>query len=189
MAGPFFSNHYNSVNLATGVGHDSRATGVFYAPTLYGESNLKVKRARITVPSGADIGTTGDFVWVMDLRSSDAPYEVYVTADSAWGAATLLDLGLYESSTTETIGAVIDANLYGQDDYAAGVARLDNFDVGALTDTHRGRALWEQADAGGGSYSSDPGETWSLLFTAAGAIAVTSGIATLDVEVWYASTS
>jgi len=190
MAGPYFSNHYNNINTTTGVGYDARATGQYIAPTNYGETNIKVKKARVVLPAGADLGGDGDIIWLFDIKSGDCPYEMWVSCDANMGATSTFNIGLYESSTTSTIGTLIDEDIYGAEDISAKVTRVDSMTTaGGLLDEHRGYPAWEQAAIGAASYTEDPHETWTIAATATGAIAATDGICVISVEMWYGSTS
>lgn len=133
-----------------------------------------IKRARVNIGTAAQIG---DEIRLCSLKSGARVYEVRLVSDGGATAFTA-DLGLYKSGTNHD-GAVIDADLFGSAlvvSTAITYASSDQFiESTNLTDQDRGKYLWELADLGAGTYSSNPVEMWDIVLTptVAATVAVT----------------
>lgn len=180
-----YSDHFNS-NATPGV---ATLTGTLAfdsqrrAPAGLGHSRLRMKTARATV--GTSGMTSGDELRLMSFHSSDRIRAIFVTATG--GSTTYAaDLGLYKSAL-EHDGAVIDADLFASAlALAGGIARVDEFtESTTLANIDRMKELWQLADIGGGTYTSDPDETWDLVLTSTAT--GTTAVEVLMVEVEYTS--
>lgn len=184
----YFSNHYRDIS-ADGTNAAVAPNGMFLAPTGYGELTRMKKRARLTIANGVIVGDN-EVMGLIDFDSSDRIEDIFITTDGNFGASSDVNIGLYKSQVNGGgVGVVIDEDLFGAVDITGIVARTAHFLPGALGNLDRGKALWQLADIGGGSYSEDPHETWTLAFTADGALGVTVAVAITEVEVQYDTTA
>jgi hypothetical protein len=178
-----YSNNYNGTGgAAAGVGFDSRAIGVFYAPSGYGRGEELRKAGLVTIPASTTFGAIGDTVSLMDFKSGDRLTELLVSCDANQGAVTSdWSYGLYASSVT-SIGAILSTNsddMFATAlDQAAALTQVDllvNASTGTILDHHRGLTLWEMVNlVDAATYPSDPFETFTLAATSTDAAVITA---------------
>jgi hypothetical protein len=159
----------------------TRETGRLATPGT-GHARLRVKRATVTLDLAPDDYGVGDVARLMTFSSRDRIFAIYVSSE---GASTVLtaDLGLYLTGTAND-GAVVDADLFGSALALNGA--MDRSEVFAesavLTDVQRGLQLWQLADAGAGTYATDPGIQFDLALTGTAAIATADELVTVEVH-------
>ncbi len=182
------------VNYSNWYSGEIGATGHFtskQSPTLdrvrlgIAGSRFRVKMAHWESPAAYD-PVDNDVTRIMDVASGDRPFHLYFTCDLNQGATALWNYGLYEKGSNND-GAVIDEDLFSDAHNEAGaIARVDLFDeAGTLGDFDRGKAFWELAEIGGGSYSEDPGEQWTIVKQASGNNSVNAAANECRLELWY----
>lgn len=174
-----FSNHYG-----TGQANTSVSTG-YKASAGINHARARIKQARITVPIGGTGGTANDVWRLMTFKSSDRIFSLLVTVTGTGGAGAA-HLGLYKAGANHD-GAVIDTDLFASAlSLINAIARVDQFkEAATLEDEDRGKTLWELADEGAGTYTSDPMEEWDL--TAEISTTTTTAATEVLVEVLYTS--
>lgn len=186
----FYSEHYSGRSGLQGEsaesGHwttRSQLTPVLPAAEVHGR--LRKKTARILIPAGTDMGDD-DIIRVMDFKSSDRIFDLLVSMDADFGATTTFNIGLYVKGSLDD-GAVIDEDLFGSAiDWSGAIARVDYFKESAtLTDMDRGKPLWFLADKGGGTYTQDPQQVWTLVFQTTQDISAVAAAVEILVEVNY----
>jgi len=102
---------------------------------------------------------------MFSLRSGDRILDMnYSTLTLDDTTSITLDIGLYKAGAAHD-GAEIDLDLFTNVD---DVSTPDDIRVDALlqattlSQIDRGKTLWEMADIGGGTYTTDPGELWDI---------------------------
>lgn len=186
MAENFFSDHFNN-NATPGV---TTLTGSLAfsrdrrPPAGLGHSRVRKKIARMTVGTGAVIGSE---LRMMQIRSSDRIGEIFVSSDGG-ATAFAADLGLYKVGSSDAHdGAVIDAELFASAlALSTAIARVDQFkEATTLDDEDRWKTAWELAAVGAASYTEDPQEDWDIVLTVTTALTV--ALNEVVVEITYTS--
>lgn len=182
----FYSNHYSADVGATGHFTTLSNPPILVAPGR-GHTRFRRKEARLTVPSGQDLGDN-DVIRIMDLKSSDRLINLYFTMDANWGATTTFNVGLYEKGNNND-GAVVDEDLFGDAiDWSGAIARVDYFDEATtLGNIDRGKTLWEQAAVGDATYTTDPGIMFTVTAQTTQDISATAAAVVMMVEAYYMS--
>lgn len=149
----YYSDHFSTSAGATSVDRNHRPV------VAISHGRLRYKRGKILFTPAAN-----DIVRMFSMRSGDRLIELLLTADDFGGAHTV-NVGLWKAGANHD-GAVIDADLFASavDVGTAAVARTDvMLEAGTFTlPVGRGSPLWELADAGAGTYTADPDETWDV---------------------------
>ncbi len=145
-------------------------------------SRLRHLSARTLVPSTADLADN-DEIHLFDMKSGDRILEFFVSCDAGWDTTATFDYGPYLKST----GVHIDENLFASAfDQVNEVARVDIFDESTtLADWDRGKPLWDLANTGGGTYSVDPHEIWTIVATATANLTAMAAETEMLHEVYY----
>ncbi len=172
----FYSNHYSGAVGSTGH-FTTLDAPVPAVPAGFGSARYRIKRAELEVPLSTDLGS-GEIFRLMDFKSSDRIEQIFFSMDANFGATTTFSIGLYEKGSNND-GAVIDLNLFGSAiDWSGEIAYVDYFDQSTTLDGwDRGKELWDLANIGGGTYSSDPEEDWTLTCETTQDITVTAATA------------
>lgn len=172
-----------AVNFSNLIGADGSAdvaieVGKRAAPGQFGAS-LKVVRAFCTfTPVAAEVCR------MFTLPSGARIYQLYF-ASSDWGGASTAHVGLHKAGTAHA-GAVIDDDVFATsiDVGTAAVARTEILEESTtITNLLRGDYLWKLADAGAGTYTTDPFEDWDFTVTVATVASAVSS--TITLEAWY----
>jgi len=147
---------------ADGTGDTAVEIGRRFNPGRFG-SSLKIARAAVTVDS-AD----GDVFRFFTLPSGARIWHVYFACTDS-GTTGVIDIGLHKAGTAHD-GAVIDDDLFATavvtTTAAPGVVRVDVLlESTTLVEADRGKYLWQLADAGAGTYTTDPFEDWDFTGT------------------------
>jgi hypothetical protein len=170
----YYSDHFSTSAGATSVERNHRAV------VAISHGRLRYKRAKLLFTPAAD-----DIIRFFSMRSSDRLIELWLSSDDMGGAHTT-HVGLYKAGANHD-GAVIDADLFATsvDTGTAAIARTDVLnEAGNFTlPIGRGSALWELADAGAGTYTEDPQETWDV--TATIATSATPAATDIVLEAYY----
>lgn len=180
----FYSNHYSAEVGETGHFTTLSTPVRFLSPGIK-HSRVRRTAAYLTVPAAQDLDDD-DVIRLLDLKSSDRLIELFFSMDANWGATTTFNVGLYKKGSANN-GAVIDEDLFGSAiDWSGEIARVDYFDeAGTLDDWDRGKALWELAAIGAASYTSDPGEIWTVTAQTTQDISATAAAVEMLVEAYY----
>ena len=167
----FYSDQYTSTGVSqTAIEQDYRAAA--------GTHRAKV---RTILARATALATTADQVRFAKLHSGTRVLAIrFSGGDEA--AAGAMNLGLYKAARHG--GAVIDADLFASA-LAKNAARVDALiEATTLTNTgHRGKKLWEMADAGAGSYSADPMEEWEIVGTPSTSFTTTANSFLVEIDV------
>ncbi len=180
----FYSEHYSALTGETGH-FTTLTTGTVTVPVHDKHARLRRSAARFSVPNAQDLADN-DVIRMMDFKSSDRIVEMFHSCDANWGTNSTFNIGLYQKNPLNA-GVVIDENLFGNAyDISGEVLRVEIFDQATtLDDFDRGQPLWFLADIGGGSYSVDPHEIWTLAFTCSQDISAAAALSENLFEVYY----
>ncbi len=180
-----FSDHFNSSGtVGPGEGALTEELALDTGRKIevgLGGARLRYKKGKVTCGTIAGIG---DEIRMVQMRSSDRIHSILFSSDGGSTAGDA-DLGLYKVGSIDHDGAVIDDDLWSTTAEATDTAhdRVEVFEGGALDTEDVGKALWQLADVGGGTYSVDPFEDWDIVFTVTAAFTV--AVSTLQIEVFY----
>ncbi len=180
----FYSNHYSP-----DVGETNHFTTLnsVQAAVSPGLSHSRVRRsaAQLTVPSGQDLADN-DVIRLLDLKSSDRLIQLFTSMNDQWGSTADFNVGLYLKGTLNT-GDVVDEDLFvAAANWAAAIARVDQFAVGTLDDHDRGKQMWELVNAVTGStYASDPQVVFTVAATCSSNNSATDGAVEFLCEAYY----
>jgi len=181
MAGPYYSDHFTATVSGTSV-DDPRfkvASGVKHATVRY-------SRASATAPASI---TTGEIMHMMKLKTGDRLHSLYISTPSFTGTGQPANIGLYQGD-----GTVIDADILADeatapmDDLSVAINRVQVFaNAGAAIEGEdAGKALWQLADEGAGTYTEDPLEEWFISITMGTESSISAG-AEIVLEAFYTS--
>jgi len=159
----YYSDHFNATgtvaSLASSVGV---ALDTQFKPAVsLAHPRLRRKRAHLNIGT---VATIGDELRLMKFKSSDRLYNIIIQATGATAAAA--DIGLYKSLPLHA-GDEIDKDLFATALALTAEASANNRMLEATTIALKdvGKTLWELADLGGPTYTSDPMEEWDLVMT------------------------
>ena len=158
----YFSDHFSGVNPDTGVLDNAYLDKTKLPPAGIGHGRIRYARAEITLNAAST-----DEIRMMQLRSSDRIFQVYLTCTDS-GSAGLVQTGLYKSGVSHD-GPALDANIIGTFDPTTARSHLDIWGTGSAPDSSymRGRTLWELVTLPGsgvaGEYTTNPAEDWDLI--------------------------
>ena len=142
----------------------------------YKDGKGKVAKGFVTALAASDVGSTYRMV---RLPSNAIINRVTFRTDggSAGGATGVVDIGTHTASNTTTIGAVLDANLWGNYNIATPSTGTDVTVAGAVTLATCNQPLWQQS-----GLSTDPGGYIEVVLTSTTDIAVQDTIFQVEVE-------
>jgi hypothetical protein len=159
----YFSDHFapqtgtaGIVGPATDNGDITRS---YRAPVGFAHARYRIKQARFTT-SIAGVAATG-IIHMMKFKSGDRLYGLFVS-DTGASDDLAADCGLYVvendgSGTLTRTGVLGDVDLFGAANALnAGATRTDLFSLGALSAYHKGMTLWQLANVGAATHTSDP---------------------------------
>jgi len=174
----YYSDHFHGYDDA-GAADITTLDPQRRPPSGVNRSRVHYKRAEVAQDLAVD-----DTVRVMQFNSGDRLLTLELTATDS-GSTGAIDIGLAKSGV-EHDGAVIDADIFVDNQaVTTAVARTERLASGTPDIyLYRGRTLWEIADQGDGTYTSDPMELWDLLITCKTATDVAT---TFVLEAYYTS--
>ena len=185
-----YSNHYNSApgSATKEVGYLAGTGGLPIVLSTnaasqdadFAHGRVRKSIATLTIPIGTADNTIARMI---TMRSGDRITDLTMTTITIGVGGTLTGtFGVYQTTSDTAVDAdIFDAAV---DFETPAFARAEAFDVGALTDVHRGTPLWVCTNVGASSYDDNPNEQWDLAFD----LTITSAITTApvtQVEVTY----
>jgi len=164
MAGPFYSDNFVAQTGTAGVvgpaTDNTTRTAGFHAPAGFAHGRLRVKQGRFTT-SVAGVAAT-EIIHVMKFKSGDRLYAL-TNSDTGASTDTAGDVGLYVvnvdgTGTLVRTGFLGDKDLFGSAvDMNANANKVDLFvESAVLSPEHKGLALWQLANVGAATHTSDP---------------------------------
>ncbi len=180
----FYSEHFSALTGETGH-FTTLTTGSLIVPVHDKHARVRRNAARFTVPNGQDLADN-DVIRMFDMKSGDRIIEMYHSCDANWGTNSTFNIGLYEKNPLNA-GVVIDEDLFATAyDISGEVNRVEIFDESTtLDDWDRGKQLWDLAQIGDDTNTSDPYEIWTLAFTCSQDISAAAAAGENLFEVYY----
>ncbi len=181
----FYSDHYSADQGQTG--HFTTLLTAQQRTLVVGKKHARLRRTAcyISVPNAQDLADN-DVIRFFDMKSGDRPIQLFASMDANWGATASFNLGLYLKGTNDD-GAVIDEDLFASAvDWSGTIARTEYLvESSVLDEWDRGKTLWELADIGDGTYTTDPFQTWTVASTFASNPSATDALVEMLVEMIY----